>query len=225
MGYPSETQNSDAWYASYQSEAGFPWFWLMITDQYYKLTSMCEVWSRGMACTRKWQMTLGVRGYFTQSKFGYSSISKAMIPLYTSLWIFLKICIHQNIITPFTSLHWRHNGRDGVSNHQPCDCLLNRLFRRRSKKTSKLRVTGLCALIASNAENVSIWWRHHELLTAGANSFQYGISRRPKYILNSNLAKACLPITSPIARFMGPTWGRGRQDPGGPHVGHMNFAI
>ena len=42
-------------------------------------------------------------------------------------------------------LHWRHNGRDSVSNHQPHDCLLNRLFRRRSKKTSKLRVTGLCA--------------------------------------------------------------------------------
>ena len=43
------------------------------------------------------------------------------------------------------SLLWRHNGRDGVSNHQPHDCLLNRLFRRRSKKTSKLHVTGLCA--------------------------------------------------------------------------------
>ena len=52
------------------------------------------------------------------------------------------------------------------------DCLLNRLFRRRSSKTSKLRVTGLCAgnspvtgefpaQRASNAENVSIWWRHH----------------------------------------------------------------
>ena len=42
------------------------------------------------------------------------------------------------------SLHWRHNDHDGVSNHQPHGCLLNRLFRRRSKKTSKLRVTGLC---------------------------------------------------------------------------------
>ena len=31
-------------------------------------------------------------------------------------------------------LRWRHNGRDSVSNHQPHDCLLNRLFRRRSKK-------------------------------------------------------------------------------------------
>ena len=43
------------------------------------------------------------------------------------------------------TLQWRHNGRDGVLNYQPRDCLLNRLFRRRSKKTSKLRVTGLCA--------------------------------------------------------------------------------
>ena len=66
------------------------------------------------------------------------------------------------------SLQWRYNGCDGVSNHQLHDCLLNRLFRRRSKKTSKLRVTGLCegnslfpSQRTSNAENVSIWWRHH----------------------------------------------------------------
>ena len=69
------------------------------------------------------------------------------------------------------SLQWRHNGRDSVSNHQPHDCLLNCLFRRRWKKTSKLRVTVLCvgnspgtgefpAQMASNAENGSIWWRH-----------------------------------------------------------------
>ena len=47
--------------------------------------------------------------------------------------------------------------------------------RRKSKKTSKLRVTGLCegnspvtgefsAQRASNVENVSIWWRHHEMI-------------------------------------------------------------
>ena len=70
------------------------------------------------------------------------------------------------------SLRWRRNGHDSVSNHQPHDCLLNRLFRRRSMKTWKLRVTGLCAgnspgtgefpaRLASYAENVSIWWRHH----------------------------------------------------------------
>ena len=41
-------------------------------------------------------------------------------------------------------LQWRHNERDGGSNQQSQHCLLNRLFRRRSKKTSKLSVTGLC---------------------------------------------------------------------------------
>ena len=71
------------------------------------------------------------------------------------------------------TLRWRHNGPDSVSNHQPHDCLLNRLFRRRSKKTSKLRATGLCAgnspgtgelpaQMGSYAENVSIWWRYHD---------------------------------------------------------------
>ena len=83
------------------------------------------------------------------------------------------------------TLQWHHTDRDGVSNHQPHDCLPKRLFKRRSKKISKLRVTGLCegnspvtstglcagnspvtneflAQRASNTENVSIWWRHHE---------------------------------------------------------------
>ena len=71
------------------------------------------------------------------------------------------------------TLQWRHNGCDGVSNHQILDCLHNRLFRHRSKKTSKLCVTGLCegnspvtdelpAQSSSNAENVSIWWRLHD---------------------------------------------------------------
>ena len=65
-----------------------------------------------------------------------------------------------------------HNEHDGVSNHQLEDCLLNHLFRLRSKKTPKLRITGLCAgnspvtgefpaQKASNVENVSISWRHH----------------------------------------------------------------
>ena len=69
------------------------------------------------------------------------------------------------------SLRWRHNGHDSVSNHQPHHCLPNRLLGCRSKKTSNLRVNGLCAgnspgtgefpaQMASNAENVSIWWRH-----------------------------------------------------------------
>ena len=109
---------------------------------------------------------------------------------YIYICIYIRMCVHigtrmdllictyrrlcRRVRVCHFSLLWRHNGRDSVSNHQPHDCLLNRLIRRRSKKTSKLRVTGLCAgnspgtgefpaQMASNAENVSIWWRHHDL--------------------------------------------------------------
>ena len=76
------------------------------------------------------------------------------------------VCIgSSNGFSPNRPLKMRHNEPDGVSNHQPLP------FRRRSKKTSKLRVTGLYegnssvtnefpAQMASNAENVPIWWRH-----------------------------------------------------------------
>ena len=67
---------------------------------------------------------------------------------------------------------WRYNGRYGVSNRRPHHCLLNRLFRRsRLKKTSKLRVIGLCAgtaefpaQMASYTKKFSIWWRHHDCI-------------------------------------------------------------
>ena len=90
--------------------------------------------------------------------------------------------------TSVEALQWRYNVHHGVSNHQPRHCLLDRLFRRRSKKTSKLHDTGFCmgnspmtgefpAQMASNAENVSIYdvimgtrlfgtiWTHVELLS------------------------------------------------------------
>ena len=89
-----------------------------------------------------------------RARYGVTIVSKQKCP-----------CNNETILYrchPFHSLQWRHNGR-GVSNHHPRDCLLNRLYRRDSKKTSKLRVTGLCvgnspmtgefpAQMASNAE-------------------------------------------------------------------------
>ena len=95
------------------------------------------------------------------------SVNLMMSSVHVMLHVDIFRCVH-NI------LQCHYNGPNGVSNHQHHDCLLNRLFRCRSKKTSKLRVTGLCvgnspvngefpAKIASNAESVSIWWRHHGL--------------------------------------------------------------
>ena len=97
------------------------------------------------------------------------------------------------------STQWRHNERNGVSINQPRDCLLSRLFWRRSKKISKLRVTGLCegnspetgefpAHRDSNAENVSIWWRHHVLI----RSLLYEIN---SFVLICGTGITALPVT------------------------------
>ena len=70
--------------------------------------------------------------------------------------------------------------------HLTHDCLLSRSFRRRSKKTSKLCVTGLCegnstvtgefpSQRASNAENASIWVRHNKI---SFGSHRYNIWQR-----------------------------------------------
>ena len=80
---------------------------------------------------------------------------------------------HLNICIYIYLQHYNDVIMDSISNQQPHDCLLNHLFRRRSEKTSKLRITDLCvgnslgtgefpAQMANNSENISIWWRHHE---------------------------------------------------------------
>ena len=101
------------------------------------------------------------------------------------------------------TLQWRHNERHGVSNHRRLNCLLDRLFRRRSKKRSKLRVTGLCdgnppvtgGFPSQRASNMKMspWtrpgysWAHHQ--------------PRPGF----NIKNVPFQV-SQIAKFMGPTW-------------------
>ena len=86
-----------------------------------------------------------------------------------------------NPVTPLfntlTKLQWRHNEHDGVSNHQPHDCLFNRLLKAHPKEDIKAprhwtlwgeltgdRWRGIHRWPvnsphkrASNAD----WWRHH----------------------------------------------------------------
>ena len=85
-------------------------------------------------------------------KFFFQHVVQANIKVSNHL-PFLRGIYHWEVHSPykrpvmpkaFQALNWRHNDHDGVSNHQPHGYLLNRLFRRRSKETSKLRVTGLC---------------------------------------------------------------------------------
>ena len=71
-----------------------------------------------------------------------------------------------------------------------------------SKKTSKLRVTGLCAgnspvtgefpaQMASDAENVSIWWRHHD--TNGWNN-NFGAKQTTDHYINQWWHSILTPI-------------------------------
>ena len=87
-----------------------------------------------------------------------------------NLWVLCYQSVH--LLMVILPLQWHHNDRDGISDHQCLHCLLNCWFRHRSKKTSKLCLTGLCAgnslgtgefpsLKAISSENVSIWWRHN----------------------------------------------------------------
>ena len=106
------------------------------------------------------------------------------------------------------SLQWRYNEHDSVSNHQHLNYLLSRLFRCRSKKTSKLRVTGFGE--GNSRTSGQLRGKCFHLMTSSWIGFglSRGIGNRnkdlradakldicPKLILNPNLMKSLLPIT------------------------------
>ena len=127
------------------------------------------------------------------------------------------------------------------------------------KQTLKLRVTGLCegnspvtgefpAQMASNVENVSIWWRHHgdvtvvytvylqvstHLTWSADTTYSLAKPRRPcscyltmprqnhtRSIFDERESAHISDTDSKVhGANMGSTWGR--KEPGGPHVGSM----
>ena len=108
----------------------------------------------------------------------------------TQVYISLGICSSKCLKKCPTSVTSHYSdvivGAIASQNHQHHDCLLKRLFRRRSMKTSKLRVTGLVGnspvtgefpiQMTSNAKNVFIWWRHHTFV-------RYGVSNHGCYTI------------------------------------------
>ena len=90
------------------------------------------------------------------------------------------------IISQFP-LRWRHNGRDGVSNHQPHGCFstVYSVEDHWEHQSSALlafvqgihrRPVNSPHKMTSNAEYVSIWWRYHVYLLQFINKF-YPIRR------------------------------------------------
>ena len=100
--------------------------------------------------SQPWSTPLQTQSYFkamTKLKFHMQqhmiNLTSVLFP-HGSLY-YREYPISKHNLNDEPLLQWCHNERDGVSNHQPHHCLLNRLFGLRSKKTSKLRDTGLCA--------------------------------------------------------------------------------
>ena len=108
---------------------------------------------------------------FMRSTWGPPGADRTQVGPMLAPWTLLSGIVWNGPPVIFiTPLKWRHNEHDGVSNHQPHDYLLNRSG---ADQRSTLRATGLCegnslmtgefpAQRASNTENVSIWWRHHD---------------------------------------------------------------
>ena len=95
-----------------------------------KYSKRCFVWSDGV-------VLYSIKGISRPSCIGkYSSQM-------SDLQEFHDTGSRSEIVTR-SALQWCQNERDDVSNHRRLDFLFNCLFRRASKKTSKLRVTGLC---------------------------------------------------------------------------------
>ena len=145
---------------------------LMPRDPYISMNWVTITSNNGMCCIRYQISTLtniemllfGLCGDMPIFITYLSPWDKIVFPCVDRSLMFMGANTKQRDTRCKDPLQWRHNGCDAVSNHQPYNCLLNSLFKRRSKKTSELRVIGLCefpAQMASNAENVSIWWRHH----------------------------------------------------------------
>ena len=84
------------------------------------------------------------------------------------------------------TLQWRYNRHDGVSNPRPHHCLLNRLLRCRSKKTSKLPITGpLCGKFIGDRWIPRTKGQQRgkcfHLMTSSWSVFKHSVRTRPIY--------------------------------------------
>ena len=156
----------------------FQWVDFCVVQSYSYIASLERLW-----CV--WRIGLRSCGVFYHSvskKLAVHKVDRKYVliinvhagnKLIYLLLISRRLCQDAYLCCIDMTWQWRNNGHNSVSNHQLRDCLLHRLFRRKSKETSKLRVAGLCegnspmtgefpAQRISYAENVYFRWRHHE---------------------------------------------------------------
>ena len=146
------TQRFISWIVS-ELKIGTPWDGFVISNR----TVVNWLPINRLSTESEWKWVSEIYGFVK----GYTLFSITIVNFDSVQGIYITnelFCFHCNDVLMSAS----------ISNHQHLDCLLNFLFRHRSKKISKLRVTGLCvgnslvtsefpAQKASYKENVSIW--------------------------------------------------------------------
>ena len=95
------------------------------------------------------------------------------------------MCLTSNRYDNVWSLLWRHDGPDGVSNHQPHHCLLNRSFRRKSKKLSKM-----------SPFDKAIMWLFESLMLSDGHSWYHP----------SHSITLCRPATNSTTTWVQMSW-------------------
>ena len=110
----------------------------------FEASQVYEIAFRLLVRPRSWNREINGRLVHTILKKHHVFLAHHHVVLFTSFVIF-----------PFT-LQWRHNERDGISNHRCLYCLLNFFQAHRWPVDSPHKR-------ASNAENISIWWRHYNV--------------------------------------------------------------
>ena len=124
------------------------------TDAFQNRSNCQQIWSSSIVIFKcATNIHQSVYFFISISTISLSLISISKVVLRKNMT--KKSCLHRSLhvhwklISWFSTklqypLQWRHNEPDGVTNHRHLDCLLNCLFRCKSKKTSKLCFTGLC---------------------------------------------------------------------------------
>ena len=128
-----------------------------------------------------------------------------------------ETCTHLSMCVVIWSinctLQWRHNGRDSVSNHQPHECLLNRLIRRRKHQSSASlafvrgihrgpvtrpvtrKMFSFDDVIMKQLETFAVQWRISLHLASCPNEFPWRLKSRTVTELQYNLSKKLNDVT------------------------------
>ena len=144
-------------YSNFLHDQSWIWPWIKsisgeLNIDFHVLTSQRPGWAIALWRHQRYIVTLSAN-----TKISHPWAHKQFTtPVHTSFskfkYMLLKRCLKKCSFEPSRrvthscmcilcesyTLQWRHNERDGPWNHRCLDCLLNRLFKRRSKKTWKL---------------------------------------------------------------------------------------